>query len=63
MAIQVYDIFTLIFQLQSFDDLVTKMMSKENMKIHVKDKDGNDMGESVGPDYVVHIFFEDIDNE
>ena len=34
------------------------MMPKENMKIHVKDKDGNDMGESVGPDYVVHIFFE-----
>ena len=60
-----YDIFTLIFQLQSFDDLVTKMTSKENMKIHVKDKDGNDMGESVGPDYVVHIFLRllDIDNE
>ena len=34
------------------------MMPKENMKIHVKDKDSNDMGESVGPDYVVHIFFE-----
>ena len=38
---------------QSFDDLVAKKLPKENMKI--KDKDGSDMGESVGPDYVVCI--------
>ena len=39
--------------LQSFDDLVAKGIPKQNMKI--KDKDGSDMGESVGPDYVVCI--------
>ena len=38
---------------QSFDDLVAKGIPKQNMKI--KDKDGSDMGESVGPDYVVCI--------
>ena len=32
------------------------MMKKQ--KIKIKDKAGNDMGESVGPDYVVYIFFE-----
>ena len=32
------------------------MMKKQ--KIEIKDKFGNDMGESVGPDYVVYIFFE-----
>ena len=39
--------------LQSFDDLVAKNIPKRNMKI--KDKDGSDMGESVGPDYIVCI--------
>ena len=39
--------------LQSFDDLVAKRIPKANLKI--KDKDGSDMGESVGPDYVVCI--------
>ena len=42
--------------LQSFDDLVAKKLPKENMKS--KDKDGSDMGESVGPDYVVCIEYE-----
>ena len=44
--------FVFVF-LQSFDDLVAKGIPKQNMKI--KDKDGSDMGKSVGPDYVVCI--------